>query len=128
MLTPPDIPKSNTGTSYEPKEHDYLVQLGFWGPVNYVQGRKKHVLVAIDTFPHWPPANVCSSNKYKNVIKFLRKYIDTHGHPRKLHMDQAAGFFSNENQNFCNYEGIELIESPVKDHQATGMVKEPSAR
>ena len=38
-------------------------------------------------------------------------------------MDQATGFFSNEIQNFCNYEGIELIKSPVRDHRATGMVE-----
>ena len=50
--------------------------------------------------------------------------MNTHGHPMKLHMDQATGFFSNEIQNFCNYEGIELIKSPVKDHRATGMVEQ----
>ena len=38
-------------------------------------------------------------------------------------MDQATGFFSNEIQNFCNYEGIELIKSPVRNHRATGMVE-----
>ena len=38
-------------------------------------------------------------------------------------MDQATGFCSNEIQNFCNYEGIELKKSPVKDHRATGMVE-----
>ena len=38
-------------------------------------------------------------------------------------MDQATGFFSNDIQNFCNYEGIELIKFPVKDHRATGMVE-----
>ena len=38
-------------------------------------------------------------------------------------MDQATGFFSNDIQSFCNYEGIELIKSPVKDHRATGMVE-----
>ena len=93
------------------------------GPVNYLRGRKKYVLVAVDTFSHWPSAYVCSSNKSKNVLKFLRKYINTHGHPRNLHMDQETGFFSNEIQNFCNYEGIEFIKSPVKDHRATGMVE-----
>ena len=111
------------GETYVPKEPNDLVQLDFWGPVNYVRGRKKYVLVAVDTFSHWPPAYVCSSNKSKNVLKFLRKYINTHGHPRKLHMDQATGFFSNEIQNFCNYEGIELIKSPVRDHRATGLVE-----
>ena len=38
-------------------------------------------------------------------------------------MDQATGFFSNEIQNFCNYEDIELIKSPVKDHRVTGTVE-----
>ena len=38
-------------------------------------------------------------------------------------MDQATGFFSNEIKNFCNYEGIELTKSPVKDHRAAGMVE-----
>ena len=119
----PDIPKNDMGETYVPKEPNDLVQLDFWGPVNYVRGRKKYLLVAVDTFLHWPSAYVCSSNKSKNVLKVLRKYINTHGHPRKLHMDQATGFFSNEVQNFCNYEGIELIKSPVKDHRATGMVE-----
>ena len=119
----PDIPKSDMGETYVPKEPNDLVQLDFWGPVNYVRGRKKCVLVAVDTFLHWPSAYVCSSNKSKNVLKFLRKYINTHGHPRKLHMDQATGFFSNKIQNFCNYKGIELLKSLVKDHRATGMVE-----
>ena len=119
----PDIPKSDMGETYVSKEPNDLVQLDFWGPVNYVRGRKKYVLVAVDTFSHWPSAYVCSSNKSKNVLKFLMKYINTHGHPRKLHMDQATGFFSNEIQNFCNYEGIELIKFPVRDHRATGMVE-----
>ena len=119
----PDIPKNDMGETYNPKEPNDLVQLDFWGPVNYVRGRKTYVLVAVDTFSHWPSAYVCSSNKSKSVLKFLRKYINTHGHPRKLHMDQATGFFSNEIQNFCNYEGIELIKSPVRDHRATGLVE-----
>ena len=38
-------------------------------------------------------------------------------------MNQAAGCFSKDILNFCNYEGIELIKSPVEDHRATGMVE-----
>ena len=119
----PDIPKSDMGETYVPKEPNDLVRLDFWGPVNYVRCRKKYVIVAVDNFSNWPSAYVCSSNKSKNVLNFLRKYINTHGHPRKLHMDQATGFFSNEIQNFCNYEGIDFIKYPVRDHRATGMVE-----
>ena len=124
----PDNPKSDMGETYVSKEPNDLVQLDFWGPVNYVRGCKKYLLVAVDTFSHWPSAYVCSSNKSKNVLKFLRKYINTHGHPRKLHMDRATGFFSKEIQNFCNYEGFELIKSPVRDHRATGMVERTIGR
>ena len=46
----PDIPKSDMGETYVPKETNDLVQLDFWGPVNYVRGPKKYVLVAADTF------------------------------------------------------------------------------
>ena len=38
-------------------------------------------------------------------------------------MDQASGFFSKEILNFYNYEGIELIDSPIRDHRAIGMVE-----
>ena len=85
-----------------PREPIDLVQLDFWGPVKYVRSRKKYVLVALDHYLHWPSAYVCSSNESKIELKFLRKYINTHGHPSKLHTDQPTGFFSNKIQNFCN--------------------------
>ena len=88
-----DIQKNDMGDTFVPREPNDLVQLDFWGPVNYVRGRMKYVLVSVDTFSHWPSAYVCSSNKSKNVLKFLKKYINTHGHPKKLYMDQLTGFF-----------------------------------
>ena len=48
----PDIPKNDMGDTYVPREPNDLVQLDFWGPVNYVRGLKKFVLVAVDTFSH----------------------------------------------------------------------------
>ena len=71
----PDIPKNDMGDTYVPKQPNGLFQLDFWGPVNYVRVGIKYVLVAVDTFSHWPSAYVCSSNKSKNVLKLLRKYI-----------------------------------------------------
>ena len=48
----PDIPKSNIGITYVPKKPNDLVQLDFWIPVNYVQGRKKYNLVTVENFSH----------------------------------------------------------------------------
>ena len=59
----PVIPKSDMGKTHVPRESNDLVQLDFWSPVGYVQGRKKYVLVAVDTISHWPSAFVFSSNK-----------------------------------------------------------------
>ena len=49
--------------------------------------------------------------------------MDTHGHPSKLHMDQASGYFLNEILSFCNYEGIELIKTLVRDRRSNGIVE-----
>ena len=96
------ILKKDVGDTYVPRERNDLVQLDFWVPLTYVHGRKKYLLMATDIFSHWPSACACSSNKSKKVLRFLRKYINTHSHVRKLHMDQAAGFFSKDIPNFCN--------------------------
>ena len=44
----PDIPKNDMGDTYVPRVPNDLVQSDFWGPVSYVRGRKKYVLVAVD--------------------------------------------------------------------------------
>ena len=41
----PDVLKVDIGITYNPKKPNDIVQLGVWGPVNYVQGRDKYVLV-----------------------------------------------------------------------------------
>ena len=110
----PNIPRSNIGITYVLKETIDLVQMDFWGPLNYVQGRQKYVLVALDSFLYWPSAYVCSSNKSKNVLKFLKKYINTHGHPRKLHRDQAAGFFSKKQFKLLLLRGYRTYKIPGK--------------
>ena len=88
-----DIAKGNLGKTYVSTEPNEVVQKNFRGPVNYVNGRKKYALVAVDVFSHWPSASVCS-RKNSNILRLLKKYRATHGNPRKLHMDQASGFCS----------------------------------
>ena len=48
--------KSDMGETYVPKGPNDLVQLDFWGPFNYVRGRKKYVLcrkwIALLREPH----------------------------------------------------------------------------
>ena len=88
----PDIARANLEKTYVTTEPNEVVQLERWGPVSYIKGRKKYALIAVDVFSHWPLTSVCS--------KFLKNYIATNGHRRKLHMHQASGFFSKKHKNF----------------------------
>ena len=56
--------------------------------------QEKNTIVGVDVIFLWPSASVCSSSNSNNVLKYLKMYIDTNGHPRKLHMDKASGFFT----------------------------------
>ena len=55
--------------------------------------------------------------------KFLKSYINNHEVPRKVNVVQGTNFVSKEVKAFCNNERIEIIQSPVNDHRATGCVE-----
>ena len=63
---------------------------------------------------------VCNSNRSDKIVKFLKSYINTHGVPQQIRVDQGTNFMSKEVRTFCHEEGIEILISPVNDHRATG--------
>ena len=117
------LPKGDMGKVPELREPNECIQLDFWGPINYLNESKNHVLVTTDRFSRWPSAMVSTTNTSDKVFKFLDKYITQHGAPRKIHVDQGSCFTSNKFKSFCNSEGIELMYSPVIDHRGTGSVE-----
>ena len=112
--------KGDVGKIHEPKEPNGSVQLDFWGPINYLKESKKYVLVAVDRFYRWLLAMVCNLNRSDKIVKFLKAYIIAHGVPRQIRVDQGTNFMSKEVRTFCHIEGIEMLNSPVNDHRATG--------
>ena len=58
-----------------------------------------------------------------NVLKFLDMYIETHGIPRSIRLDQAKCLIGHQVKTFCNKNNIEIIEAPVNDHRAIGLVE-----
>ena len=110
--------KDDIGKIPEPKEPNKSLQLDFWGPINYLKESKKYVLVAVGRFSRWPSAMVCNSNRSDKIIKFLKEYINAHGVPRQIRVDQGTNFMSKEVRTFCHKQG-----TPVNDHRATGCVK-----
>ena len=50
-------------------------------------------------------------------------YIEKHGIPRSIRLDQANSLIVNQLQTFCNKNNIEIIEAPVNNYCAIGLVE-----
>ena len=49
-------------------------------------------------------------------------YIENHGIPRAIRLDQAKCLVANQVKN-CNKNDVEMIEAPVNNHRAIGLVE-----
>ena len=59
----------------------------------------------------------------KTSVKFLRTYIDTHGIPKSIKIDQFSGFKGKLMKNVCTKHNIEEKFCPVGDHRGCGLVE-----
>ena len=50
-------------------------------------------------------------------------YIENHGIPRPIRLDQAKCLVGNQVKTFCNKNNVDIIEVPVNDHCAIGLVE-----
>ena len=50
-------------------------------------------------------------------------YIENQGIPRSIRLDQAICLVGNQVKTFSNNINIEVIEAPVNDHRAIGLVE-----
>ena len=50
-------------------------------------------------------------------------YIENHGILRSIRLDQAKCLVGNRLKNVCNKNNIDIIEAPVNDHRAIGLVE-----
>ena len=100
--------KGNQGKIPEPKEPIEAGQLDFWGPIKYLQESKKYVIVAVDRFSTWSSARVCNTNRSDKILKFLKRYINNHEVPKKIHVEQGRNFMSKDVKTFCHAEALKL--------------------
>ena len=49
-------------------------------------------------------------------------YIENHGIPRSIQLDHAKCLVCHQVKNFCNKSNIDIIEAPINDHRAIGLV------
>ena len=57
-------------------------------------------------------------------MKFLRDYAYTHRIPRTISLDQATCLVCKHVTNYCNENKINIIDAPVGDHRAIGLVEQ----
>ena len=99
------------------------IQIDFAGPINNEKEHEIYILTCIDRFSKYPSAELVDNANASNVIKFLDNYIQIHGVPRSLRIDQARCLMGNQVKNFCTKNNITLIPAPANDHRAIGLVE-----
>ena len=70
----------------EPNEE---IQIDFGGPITKEKDQDIYFPVCIDRFSKYPTVEVFDKANGPNVIKFLDEYIQIHGVPRNIRLDQA---------------------------------------
>ena len=104
-------------------EPNQEIQIDFGGPIFDEKGNEVYFLAAIDRFSKYPTAYIYDKANGPNVLKFLDMYIETHGTPRSIRLDQAKCLIGHQVKTFCNKNNIEIIEALVNDHRAIGLVE-----
>ena len=78
------------------------IQIDFAGPFNNEKGHEYYILARIDRFSKHPSAEIFYKASAYNVIKFLDNYIQIHGVPRSLRIDQARCLLGNPLKKFLH--------------------------
>ena len=77
----------------------------------------------MDRFSKYPTACIYEKTNNPNGLKFVDMYIEIHGIPRSIRLDQANSLVGNQIKTFCNRNCIEIFESPVNDHRAICLIE-----
>ena len=75
------------------------LQIDSAGPINNEKDHETYILTRIDRFSK-NPAEIFDNANASNVIKCLDKYIQIHGVPRSLQIDQARCLIGNQVKKF----------------------------
>ena len=58
-----------------------------------------------------------------NVVKFFVDYIQIHGVPRNIRLDQARYLIGNTVENYSEQNSINIITASANDHRPIGLLK-----
>ena len=99
------------------------IQIDFGGPIHNEKNQEIYFLACIDRFSKFPTADVFDRANADNFLKFFQEYVFLHGIPRTIRLDQARCQTGQQVTTFCSQNNIQLIEAPIHDHRAIGLVE-----
>ena len=101
-------------------EPNQELKIDFGGPIFDEKGAEVYFLFATDQFSKYPTACIYEE---ANGPNFLDMHIENNGIPRSIRLDKAKCLVGNQVKTFCNKNNIPVIEAPVNDHRAIGLVE-----
>ena len=102
----------------EPSEE---IQIDFGGPITNEKDQYIHFLACIDRFSKYPTVEVFDKTNGPKVIKLLDEYIQKHGVPRNIRLDQARCLIGYKVKKFCKLNNNNIILAPANGHRAIGL-------
>ena len=75
----------------------------------------------MDLFSKYPTVEVFDKANGPIVIKFVDEYVQIHGFPRNIRLDQARCLIGYKVKNFCKQLNINIITALANDHRAIGL-------
>ena len=119
----PIIPKSKWHPHKTCQELNEEIQIDFAGSITNDKEKDIYFLTCIDRYSKYPTVRIFDNANGVNVVKFLRDYAYTHGIPRTIRLDQATCLVGKQITNYCNENNIKILDAPVGDHRAIGLVE-----
>ena len=119
----PVVPASKWKPLLNCSEPNEEIQIDFSGPNTNEKNQDIHFLACIDRFSKYPTVEVLDKANGPNVIKFSDEYIQIHGVPRNIRLDQARCLIGYTVKNFCKQLNFNIITAPANDHRAIGLVE-----
>ena len=119
----PIVPKSKWHPHKACQEPNEEIQIDFGGPIINDQDKDVYSLTSIERYSKYPTVRIFQKANGANVVKFLWDYAYTHGVPRTIRLDQATCLVGKQVIIYFNENDINIIEAPVGDHRAIGLVE-----
>ena len=119
----PIIPKSKWHPHKACQEPNEEIQIDFGCPITNEKDKDIYFLACFDRYSKYPTVRIFEKANGTNVVKFLRNYAYTHGIPRTIRLDQATCLVGKQVTNYCNENNIDILDAPVGDHRAIGLVE-----